>query len=748
MGDGNWRSGPLWRQLCLFQGITVEDRPDLGLTIYERMENLISDENAGCEFLSTLTLSQYSSWQLIQEWWSCSIEEDEWFCGTDDKSKELQVLQNFQLFENVSPVVLNILFKIEPPLPRFSSYRLQLHQLFLREFDPQEWDIHEEDRSLGALQQVRERAAFYASVQRTTFPFRESGMRRHPNSPVSILKRPLSACVEPCPWLRFRRDKAGHPFYLWDSFNCRTVVVSKLDFEPEYVCISHTWGRWREEDRPGASIPGVPWLVPRNRLYEVEDLPRRLKAAELGRYIWFDLFCIPQDGSERASIEIARQATIFGNATNVVSWLNHISDWSGMRLAVEWLSLFCLTNQEAILRDSSDTSGTMGTGLVLPDLELQDDEAQTPTFWFTSLWTLQEACLRPDMFLCNQNFEPLTVGESKSAMTLDGLVALMAFATGMYNQGPYETIENWERLPDSLRSGTVFEFADVNRSSSKRSRRVLRTLPKDVPVIHEIYDALTMSGMMELFRLSPVSIIYLGSHRQCTSNRAEAVMSAIGATKWYNDHLEKYKKPPPQDDLVLGHYPLTFLQEVANLLGARFFTCVSSDLGNLETVVDFSDGQWIVKDSERGIGSLLPFTSDRGVMMPQAHDSTVIRDHESTQHWRILRDGSVEVRKAAIISSSGRSYTSELSASVRVPQMFSPGPEEQVDLHEWIRTFRVGPQSHNFAVSVFQPTKKFQSGIILKQVGKNNRLVKMGNFFTAALTIDEVLSEEVDWIVL
>lgn len=757
MSDSDWKAIPLWRELCCFLDTSPQSDAGQPLELYERLEDLILKQDRGSEFVSTLTLSQYNSFQIIQEWWSCSIEEERWFANNKDKRKQLEVLHNFTLVENVSPLVLQILLGIEPPFPQFSTYRLQIHRLFQMEFDPQEWDGEEEGAFLGFLQQQRERSAFYASIQRTTFSLRISHQPQHPQcgpggasapKPQALIpKRPLSACIEACPWQRFRPGRSGYPFYLWDSRNRRTVVVSDLEYAPEYVCVSHTWGRWRERDKPNASIPGVPWLVPQNSRFQVEALPARLEAALLGRYIWLDLLCIPQDRSERALIEIARQASIFGNATIVVCWLNDIDDWTGTRMAIEWLASFCLGSYGDADNEPPSETGNISTGLALVNGMPGVDEARTPGFWFTSLWTLQEACLRPDMLLYNRDFEPLIIGDSHS-ITLDGLIALLTFVVGFYQQGPYETIVNQDALPDTLKVGTVLEFGDLNRPGSKRRRRILPQLPADAKGVLEIYDVLVMSGMIHLFSLSPASILYLGHHRKCTSNRAEAIMSVIGATDWYTQHLEKNKTSPSQDDLVLGYYPLAFLRETASLLGAKFFASVSSTSATLESVIDLNDGQWIPKAFAGGVGSLLPFTSSQAIMLPQQHDSTSTRDHPSIHTWCILPGGEVEIQHAAIISSSTQSYASELLAAIRVPELFSTGIQEQSDLHEWIRTFRVGAFAHNFAVSVYQPTKKFHWGVILKQVGAANRLVKIGTFFTAAMTIDDVQSEEVGWIVL
>ena len=83
--------------------------------------------------------------------------------------------------------------------------------------------------------------------------------------------------------------------------------MDDLDVIPDYICISHTWGRWIIDKAPAVDVPGVNWPVPQNTLFRVEDLPDRLEAAFPGKCIWLDLVCIPQDRSKRALIEIGRQ---------------------------------------------------------------------------------------------------------------------------------------------------------------------------------------------------------------------------------------------------------------------------------------------------------------------------------------------------------------------------------------------------------------------------------------------------------
>lgn len=139
---------------------------------------------------------------------------------------------------------------------------------------------------------------------------------------------------------REMRAPAGHPYYLWDIRNQKTIKVESLDLCPEYFCISHTWGRYVDDSRPPFRIAGVPWPVPRveRERFDVETLPQDLHRLGREDYVWLDLFCIPQVAPkdnrwydeeyrkrygedvldrwrERANDEIARQSSIFSGSS-------------------------------------------------------------------------------------------------------------------------------------------------------------------------------------------------------------------------------------------------------------------------------------------------------------------------------------------------------------------------------------------------------------------------------------------------
>jgi hypothetical protein len=140
----------------------------------------------------------------------------------------------------------------------------------------------------------------------------------------------ITANIEPCHWLSRSDSRAGLPYYLWDRTERRAVTMKALG-SPEYLAISHTWGRWQPSPATPVRVPGVPWRVPVNTLFDVTTLPDLMERIVFPvRYIWFDLLCIPQEMSDpnfapRAKIEIANQAAIFKSASRALAWLNWAS---------------------------------------------------------------------------------------------------------------------------------------------------------------------------------------------------------------------------------------------------------------------------------------------------------------------------------------------------------------------------------------------------------------------------------------
>lgn len=242
------------------------------------------------------------------------------------------------------------------------------------------------------------------------------------------------------------------PPYLWDIRDKKTQVVDALNATlgrcPDYAAFSHTvssnlslssdiparlrlcsnqidsllqnafktdinfpqWGRWRKHDEPIIAIPGVPWRVPQNKRFEVNQLPQILEKLPY-RYVWLDLLTIPQECStprlhEIQQQEIAKQAAIFRGADIAIAWLNDISDWNVLPSVIRYLS-YTHSMGSFVQRTSDnerrriklcslvlDVAAALDAHIELfqfCDSNLKDRCDRGPNSWFTSLWTLQES---------------------------------------------------------------------------------------------------------------------------------------------------------------------------------------------------------------------------------------------------------------------------------------------------------------------------------------------------------------------
>ncbi|KAH6662339.1 hypothetical protein B0J14DRAFT_645331 [Halenospora varia] len=182
-------------------------------------------------------------------------------------------------------------------------------------------------------------------------------------------------------------------------------------FSPRYNAISYTWGRWKlqDGDHPNVEalhVTGVRWPIPRINPdhFTVDELISTIKIATVGNvvgddppvgFIWLDVACIDQtpNSKENAS-EVGRQAKIFNGATKFA-----------------WLTSFRSASDFAVWHSQSTmTFFAMRTPGFRPFHEEKSKEdlvedmlnntvrlLQEP--WCTSLWTLQEAFLRPDTML-------------------------------------------------------------------------------------------------------------------------------------------------------------------------------------------------------------------------------------------------------------------------------------------------------------------------------------------------------------
>lgn len=673
------------------------------------------------DFVDSLSGPQALSGHLLTEWWYARIQSgalsklSETLITTSAVREKLPPNQAFH------PSILQSL-RQDQEVARSYRYHEELTLLWQAEFLLGYENV--DDDYITSLQRHRHDAALIASCQRTSWRLFDQFLKeeeiplsdiadsgatslrtsRASGSTAEYRTRSMSWVTEPCPWLKLRENTISNqattvdlPRYLWDKECGRTMDAARLDSRPVYTVISHTWGRWRRKREPLVRVDGVPWLVPQNSRFDVQGLPDMLRRMDITtRYIWIDLFCIPQDTSnpEQALVyndEVDRQAVIFSSARSGVIWLNDIGSWRGLSGTISWLSLQYLalshpnargllqTQIDSVVSQAQNPTGLFGNGAT----------AAEPSGWFSSLWTLQETCLRPHMEFLNSEGKVLLIGTD--TMTLDGLIAL----------------QSWVRLEASTRNAQLLGGE----------------LPLGPSELFRLSDEFQLSFLLDV---NPLKLLGMTNQRYCQRSRARAIMSAIGATAWWRDHLQRVGASPPETELVLGRFPLAFVNEIRQRLGAAFFGSVSLSPEHPDVSVA-SDESSVGSSSRFGytvIGSMMPFSSNSAQRRGSHVWSREHRDHPSVSGWRICLDGCVEMDEVGIVAAR---VSDEL---LRVPPahglvacvMVSGNPDQQemmvanVDLQEWIDRFRPGCGDIYAVCLCYGGLKGRDWGVILQQV--------------------------------
>jgi len=586
------------------------------------------------------------------------------------------------------------------------------------------------------LDTVRRNAFIYTSCQRVASSYYNFLQSEHQKIPyVPDMRFQDIATLDVCSWLpRPEPGLDSMPYYLWDVKAKQTIEVSTI-FErtgtlPGYTAISHTWGRYRKKNEPSISIPGVRnWRVPQNYKFDVLQLPQIMQQLPYD-YVWLDLLTIPQleEGhfsSDMANLqreEIARQATIFQSATNAIVWFNDVNSWDSVKLGLGWAYLTFLemsgledSNKAAVpFNELIDSPMYDNKGPSVEVAEMRDGQV-LPNGWFTSLWTLQEICLRPDMLLLNQSFEFLSLTPDQRPLSFSDIISIL------------------------------YLIPDVPRS------------PGATKVLMHILG--NEAGFKNLLTPSRTQILAMGNCRQCSNERrrGEAIMSAIGATKWFKNPIDG------QGELVMGNYPLGFINEIREMVGSGkffYFPCSQGPLisllrtfcgSELETSTRLS---WFRRKTKEpptppthvGIGSLLPL--NRAAVCLNLELEHLIRDVSPlTGNWQIEPSGKVRIYDAAIVSSSLSKTVEEKEDCwiLGVREWKSNGRD--VKLNKWLRDFK--PEMPNYAVCLlYHETGARIYGVLLKEV-TTGVMIKIGIFIQERdWPSSPVPTTKVDWVVL
>ncbi|KAF2729338.1 hypothetical protein EJ04DRAFT_589252 [Polyplosphaeria fusca] len=375
---------------------------------------------------------QWASYQLLHDWWTAKYQDASFSLAAALRVLDYSgTLLNADELTEESKRAFDAIFShlrlkrwpigdILDPEPRQLPQSLNQHyhdrlwELFRCEFlfESCYYPCRENETNFATRRGARNTATVYGYCQQLGWlAFSEglSGSSKPEELPLKTTERADNDAIfniaingpvlKPCPWLDKEEldDLQNLPRFLWDIEACCTMDTLLIEPRPDYIAISHTWGRWATGER--VSIEGVSWLIPTNTRFDVEDLPQILKRAPGNiRYIWLDLLCIPQDGSKIGAQEIARQAKIFRGARLAIAWLSEVHSLEGLGSIIRWMSLELMLvhgqrNEEQRAR-AVDAAWSAVSGKVSGLLEPREGSLQFGNLalnpWFTSLWTLQE----------------------------------------------------------------------------------------------------------------------------------------------------------------------------------------------------------------------------------------------------------------------------------------------------------------------------------------------------------------------
>lgn len=210
-----------------------------------------------------------------------------------------------------------------------------------------------------------------------------------------------------------------------------TVTINTNGPRPEYVVISYTWGRWTCADRSDdTAFPGGYWKIPANKLFTRKDLDVAIQKISGGSHAWVDVFCIPQDdGDPQKGLEIGKQSAIFRSASRAAVWLST----GGEDILAEvcsWQPEVVYMISEAILNFDAGPSLEY-SGFHMETREKTRKRLETIAKfsdlvpWASSLWTLQEAALRPDAVFYDKKGEAILHKITGNPITIKHLSSTM-----------------------------------------------------------------------------------------------------------------------------------------------------------------------------------------------------------------------------------------------------------------------------------------------------------------------------------
>ncbi|WYZ38156.1 hypothetical protein EsH8_III_000070 [Colletotrichum jinshuiense] len=664
-------------------------------------------------FRADLSSAQAASFEILNDWWNSR------YCPPTDLNALRAYLDTLSSKGQLGKPLDNSEFSYE--WVSHSHYHSMLLELFVREFHPMEWEPYARRSYLLNLKATRTKATQHAMNMRFAYATitGKSGTVDENVQPPPRYPEPVRDMAGWKGNMFFEEQPLGAvsregfdllldmhnepPKYLWNVAEKKAVRVTELSTCPEYLCISHTWGRFCHRPPQWVSVPGVRWPVKTNSLYDVRTVPDMLPGFG-AEYVWLDLFCLPQEESPEHHEEVANQTAIFRRAKACVAWLNEVETWTVTRKALEYIGASYLrsTCSDPDLQLAPDDLNEIREGAE-GHSELLKPGSTEPAPWFSSLWTLQETALCPNLQICTKHMEVLkdNLGTPISMTTLFSLV----------------------QTPSPALSIPLSEPIEISSMEPQ-------AWPNGVKCIRHV-NGKTRLGWL-LTYLSPMDIMVHANYRVCKRSRAPAIMSALGVLDWYKDwaakddvrqnenriilqerkkkleakgkifDAEKEKLKLPQEPLVLETFPIEFVHEAARKIGSSFYNVLTIintlRVEGFEAMFGYGDIQ---------IGSMMPFTKVHGWDSPVYAAITIQgierKDHESVAGWEIMPNGSVLLSSVGILVSSTDKGGKPIDSLVMIPRkengIFQTKAERNVDLQAKLEEL-AGTDSIYYAVTL------------------------------------------------
>lgn len=324
--------------------------------------------------------------------------------------------------------------------------------------------------------------------------------------------------------------------------------------------------------------------------------------------------------------------------------------------------------------------------------------------------------LRPDIILCNKNWEylKLTSTAKEAPVSLDSIIALVA----------------WHQVAYSNESLSGFRMPSA---------------PAEIAALVEY------ANLTALLECTPLTHLVLGDRRQCQSRRAEAIMSAIGATGWYHD-LDESKH---EEALVPGKYPIQFLREIHQMIGTRL---LCANYGSFCCYWDIFRTSQGVEDMVAVVtGTILPFDILRQQSKIISGIDTPDRlEDPTTKAWSLANDGTVIIPEVAIVASTDPDlrFMEEQDFTVSLIVPLEDNPQKNVamqdDLLRWMRDNFSDIPKH--AICLLDDRAGWSQGVIIMQVYEDEKppktFAKVGDYFTSNERRLETQRHIVNWHLL